>query len=600
MKLKKWQGSISLRKQIFAAMLLITLCITTVFGEVAYGFARNKIEENYQKSHVSNLKNTSRVLDLQLQNLINTARNALTDARLYSALNSTPANTGLGFGREQEAVLQQIAAGMANLDGTIDSIVFADLNGHCYMLNNINKGTYSFYRYYQQHPPLREAWVKPAVQAAGREVFYCCGIVGGTDDRELSFVKQIINPQSGKPQGFLIVNFSKQILIKSLINANDNYPTSCYFVVGSLPQETMAYFESSGTSGSDPSEEQEGSLPEEQEVGLAYRGGQTQRKYLLSKVQNETTGWVIANAIEKNALSQESKSIRMLVLVTAIVIFAVSLGASHLIARRITKPLSLLENAIQSVGEGERHLTENFDDSEVGQIGKKFEEMVNNSLELSERLLNTQINEREAQLLLLQAQINPHFLYNSLDSIYCVAMIHGDDKIAEMILALSNNFKLALNNGDKMITVENTVHRIEEYMKLQNMRYNNRFTLTVDVEKEILPVRIINFILQPFVENAIYHGLEPKVGAGGIRLEGKRSGGDLIFTVSDDGVGIGDPAVLESGYGIRNVRERIRLFYGDDYGVTVKSTVGKGTTVRIVIPADRNRGGNINAQPDCH
>lgn len=591
-KFKKWQEHISLRRQIFAAMLLITLCITAVFGEVAYGFARNKIEENYQKSHVSNLKNTSKVLDLQLQNLINNARNALTDSRLYEALNSTPTGTGLEFGREQEAVLQQIATGMANLDGTIDSIVFADLNGHCYMLNNINKGTYSFYRYYQQHPPLREAWVKPAVQAAGREVFYCCGIVGGTDDKELSFVKQIINPQSGKPQGFLIVNFSKQILKKSLIDANDSYPTSCYFVVGSLPQETMAYFESSVPSGGDSSEEQE--------VGLAYRGGQTQRKYLLSKVQDETTGWVIANAIEKNALSQESKSIRMLVLVTAIVIFAVSLGASHLIARSITKPLSLLENAIQSVGEGERHLTENFDDSEVGQIGKKFEKMVNNSLELSERLLNTQINEREAQLLLLQAQINPHFLYNSLDSIYCVAMIHGDDKIAEMILALSNNFKLTLNNGDKMITVENTVNRIEEYMKLQNMRYNDRFTLTVDVEKEILPVKIINFILQPFVENAIYHGLEPKVGEGGIRLEGKRSGGDLVFTVSDDGVGIGDPEVLERGYGIRNVRERIHLFYGDDYGVTVKSTVGKGTTVRIVIPADRNRKGKINAQPDCH
>ena len=592
-KLKKWQEHVSLRKQILAALLLITFCVTVVFGELAYNFAKSRIEQNYQKSHISSLNNTSKVLDLQMQSLIDIARNALNSTQLYTALNDAAADGGQEFGRTQQAVLRQTAYNMANLNGSINSIIFADLKGHCYMFSNIGEGSYSFYRYYQQHPLLKEAWAKTAIQASGKEVFFGCGMMGQTDSREISFVKYIINPKTGKPQGLMAVNVSKQILKKSLVNANDNYPTSCYFVVSNIPKETVVYYEGSTSSQSQDSSET-------QAVGLAYRDRANQQKYLLSEVQNETTGWVIANAIEKNALSQESKSIRMLVLITAVVIIALSLEVSNLIARSITKPLNLLENAIQSVGQGERHLTEAFDDSEVGQIGKKFEKMVNNNLELSERLLNAQINEREAQLLLLQAQINPHFLYNTLDSIYCLAIIHGDDKIAEMILALSSNFKLALNNGDKMITVENTIHRIKEYMKLQNMRYNNRFTLTVDVEEAILQKKIINFILQPFVENAIYHGLEPKIGKGSIRLEGKCSGENLIFTVSDDGIGIADPSSLERGYGVRNVRERIHLFYGEQYDVTVKSAVGKGTVVRIAIPVDRNRGGKIDAQSGSH
>ena len=579
-KLKKWQEHVSLRKQIFAALLLSTFCVTLVFGELAYNFAKSKIEENYQKSHIANLNNTSKVLDLQIQNLIDIARSALNSPQLYAAFSEAAADGALEFGRAQQALLRLTANDMANLDGSINSIVFADLQGHCFMFSNIGEGSYDFYRYYQQHSLLKEAWVKTAIQAAGKEVFYGCGILGQIDDQEISFVKYLINPKDGEPKGLMVVNISKQLLKKSLINANDNYPTSCYFVVSNIPEETVVYYESSiSGEAQDPIEAQA--------VDLAYRDLGNQQKYLISKVQNETTGWVIANAIEKNALSQESKSIRMLVLIATIVIVVLSLAVSNLIARSITRPLSLLENAIQSVGEGQRHLSETFDDSEVGQIGKKFERMVNHNLELSERLLNTQINEREAQLLLLQAQINPHFLYNTLDSIYCLAMIHGDDQIAEMILALSSNFKLALNNGDKMITVENAVHRVKEYMKLQNMRYNNRFTLILDVDESILQKKIINFILQPFVENAIYHGLEPKIGRGSIRLEGRRSAENLIFTISDDGVGIGDLSVLKPGYGIQNVQERIHLFYGEQYGVTVKSDAGKGTVVQIVIPMDK-------------
>lgn len=288
--------------------------------------------------------------------------------------------------------------------------------------------------------------------------------------------------------------------------------------------------------------------------------------------------------VTKNELSITGRSLRNIVILWSVILGILCFAFARVISRSITNPLKQLERTIYSVGEGERNITEEFDDSEVGRLGGKFKEMVNTSLELSERLMAAKLNEREAELLLLQSQINPHFLYNTLDSIYCVAIIHGDDQIAEMVLALSENFKISLNNGERYMTVADSVKGIQGYMKLQNIRYNNRFELFVDVKREILQSKIISFILQPFVENAMYHGLEPKMGNGTIRLIGWKEGRNIIFEISDDGVGIRDMQKLEKGYGVRNVRERIELNYGKKYGVTIRSQAGKGTTVRITVP----------------
>ena len=168
-----------------------------------------------------------------------------------------------------------------------------------------------------------------------------------------------------------------------------------------------------------------------------------------------------------------------------------------------------------------------------------------------------------------------------------MAIIHGDDQIANMILALSDHFKLSLNKGKRFGTVADTVTQIEDYMKLQGMRFKERFKLSVEVDEDILQEEMLTFLLQPFVENAIYHGLEPKLGGGTIWVRGRRDGERLLFTVEDDGVGIEDMGKMNSGFGISNVRERIQLHYGEDYGLTVESEKGKGTKITIVLPLNK-------------
>jgi two-component system sensor histidine kinase YesM len=162
-----------------------------------------------------------------------------------------------------------------------------------------------------------------------------------------------------------------------------------------------------------------------------------------------------------------------------------------------------------------------------------------------------------------------------------MAILQNNADIAKMTIALSESFKISLNKGKETIPVFKELQHIEHYMTIQNLRYKSRFQYTVDVEQGLMSIEILKLILQPLVENAIYHGLEPKIGEGTIRLTGRMEDGTAVFTVEDDGVGMEDIQATEKGYGLVNVRERIMLYYGQRSSLRVSSEPGNGTVVEI-------------------
>ena len=153
-----------------------------------------------------------------------------------------------------------------------------------------------------------------------------------------------------------------------------------------------------------------------------------------------------------------------------------------------------------------------------------------------------------------------------------------------MVLALSNLFKISLNKGKNIATVREELEHVEKYMAIQRLRYKDRFELIVDVDEELMDLHIIKLILQPFVENSVYHGLEPKMGGGYIEVQGERLENLIYFRILDNGVGMDDPDSILSGYGVSNVVDRIHLLYGEEYGITVTSVKGQKTCVEICIP----------------
>lgn len=564
---KAWR-QLSIQNQIFLSMFLITLLGVGVLINIVYKASVDAIEQNYRASYQSTLKNSSRVMDMNLKNIVDVGRSFLNDKSFQQILENGNKYGGSKFSSGDRTKLRKVANEMASQQVWVNYIVFTDLYGHVYQLNNINQGTYDFYMYYADKDILKEDWVKAANEAKGREVFFKDSILAVGSKAGFCYAKYMINPSDGEGIGYMVVGLSQKLLGKSFVMGNESFNSSNFMVLDE--EGKLIYFVGN--------EERETAIME------AFSNPEKNSLYLFSSVTNYTTGWSIVNVVEKNELSEESKGIRLISFLVAGCVLIVGFIMARIISRTISQPLKQLENTIAQVGEGERHITEEFDYSEVGRIGQKFKEMVNTNLELSEHLMAVKLNEREAELLLLQSQINPHFLYNTLDSLYFVAIMHGDDQMAEMVEALSDNFKLALNNGNKYIKIADSVKWMQGYMKLQNMRYNNRFELFVDISREILQRETITFIFQPFIENAMYHGLEPKIGKGKISLRGWQEQNNMIFTIEDDGVGIDDMSRLENGYGVRNVIERIKLNYGEKYGVIFESSPGKGTKVTIVVP----------------
>lgn len=236
---------------------------------------------------------------------------------------------------------------------------------------------------------------------------------------------------------------------------------------------------------------------------------------------------------------------------------------------------------------------------EVGEVAAGFNQMVDAIKKLIDTNYVMTLQEKESELRALQAQINPHFLYNTLDALYWRATNEGNDEIAEDILSLSQLFRHVLGQGNAQTDIGNEKELLEEYLHIQKMRFSDHLDYEIHMEEAILSHMIPKLILQPFVENAVVHGFERDGGDCLIRVDGKREGEWIVFTVEDNGVGMSEEQLQDiwevpdakryagqriGRYAIRNVKERLELLYGDGFTLTIESTVGHGTCVMIRIP----------------
>ena len=209
------------------------------------------------------------------------------------------------------------------------------------------------------------------------------------------------------------------------------------------------------------------------------------------------------------------------------------------------------------------------------------------------------LNKRQAQYLALQNQINPHFLYNTLDTIVWLIEGGDPDKAVNMVMSLSDFFRLVLSKGREYITIREEEMHIRSYLQIQQVRYRDILDYEIDFDPALYQYKILKLTLQPLVENSLYHGIKYKRAKGSIRVTGRLLEGRIVLTVTDDGVGmeagelenliseIGKPCKdTGKGFGLANVNERIRMNFGTEYGMTIQSAPGEGTTVTVTIPAE--------------
>jgi two-component system sensor histidine kinase YesM len=229
-------------------------------------------------------------------------------------------------------------------------------------------------------------------------------------------------------------------------------------------------------------------------------------------------------------------------------------------------------------------------EDELGEIGNRIVHLYNWNNELTKRLYKSQIKEKEAELLALQSHINPHFLYNTLNTIFWMAEKLKAKQISKIAINLSKIFKLTLNDGNHITSVKNEMEQVKSYLDIQNIRFDHKINYTFNIEPELMDVRIIKLLLQPIVENSVYHGLEQQE-SGTIMIEGYKQHDGIVFKVSDTGKGfdMNEVDINTQGYALKNINERLRLFYGKEYGLKIESEIGKGTTVYLKVGLNNDR-----------
>ncbi len=565
----------TIQQQIQAAIIAISIISMLTLGVSIFALTTNKIVENYQQDFYYSLQTSDNIIELQLDGIIEGMRNLLLKESYMKALSEAGQEEGSYFSSKETRMLEGSVNELTLQQTSVQEVLSVSLNGKLHI--HSKKSDLSQYTsFYRNGEILKQDWIKKAQDADGKEIILGSNALTGKEDT-LSIVKYLRGSQENSGVGYLVVNVSKSVFKKAFENRG-NYKTNCFMVVDENADDQMIYFQ--------------GDEQYKDSIYKAYMEDPTltdNEQYVFSSRAGFVNGWKLVSGIQASELNAQKVNIGVLIAIMILALFGLGMFVSHTIAGKIYMPLKKLERTMQSVEEGTRNITEEFDDSEVGLLGQKFKEMVNNNLVLRERLLYAKIKQREQELHLLQEQINPHFLYNALDALYCMAIVHEEDEIATMVAALSDNFKLSLNKGNNLITVKDELDHIRAYITIQNMRYKDKFHVQIQVKENLMEKKILKLLLTPFVENAIYHGLETKLGEGNIWITGDEEDGRMIFTVIDDGVGVDDMSKLDKGYGINNVRERIELYYGGNSEVMITSEAGKGTRVKVVLGENKMR-----------
>jgi two-component system, sensor histidine kinase YesM len=288
------------------------------------------------------------------------------------------------------------------------------------------------------------------------------------------------------------------------------------------------------------------------------------------------------------------------ILIFSAVVFSVV--AAWSLSKSIYAPIKKLHDVTTTITKNDLQALMTSDNvDEITELGMSFNIMIGKIKELLDSKIQEQENLKKAELRALQAQINPHFLYNTLDTIIWMAESKKTDQVVKIVSALSKFFRISLSKGMDWITIGEEVERIRSYLTIQKIRYRDILDFKIEVDKDVAENTILKLILQPLVENALYHGIKNKRKGGTISVRARMKGeGEVLLEVEDDGIGFTSEKLnqlraeleddtgaikLESGFGLDNVNKRIRLYYGKPYGLSVQSEYATGTCVTLVIPA---------------
>ncbi|MET1175367.1 cache domain-containing sensor histidine kinase [Paenibacillus amylolyticus] len=629
----------------FVIILLTVAFSALVLNRISENDAQRKINE----ASLQTITSIETNVNLMIENVNNYSKMIFSDPNLQNLLRQGNVYSNLQTQSKVSAYLTNLMQAVP----IIDSVYIYDNSGHRFSV-----GT-------QEWPTFMEAnvkeapWYEQALKHNGRYLLRLNGgnndsgvsATGENDGQEVvSFIRLIRDLDDTSPLGFLVMNIKGKSIAQAY--ANLSAPDSFQVAILDEHQRVIATNATDGKKAvpavSDESmsvaSEQEGMHEmleanqaklkqtfQEQSSGFItlQSGGQ---EYAVTYRSSGDDQWKFISMSPYQATDTRNKSMVMLALILLAVNGTVFFVSSFIISRSVIKPIHKLLRSMQKAPSGNfRKVTVELNSYEFAQLYGGYNQMIEQIEQMLKRIIQEQQTIRRAELNTLQAQIKPHFLYNTLDSITSLAMSGMNEKVCELLEALGSYYRLSVSKGRELITLHEEVEIVRNYLTIQQVRYPGVFEVQYDIDSGCERVMIPKLVLQPLVENSLYHGIRPKGSPGTIRIQARRSKEGVLLTITDDGVGMSEEEVKQiqrtemnrsnrsnssnpfntsnssnpsnpsnptynakhnPSFGLWGTMERLRIFYDREDGLKLQSEVGKGTTIIITIPKGADESWN--------
>ncbi len=477
----------------------------------------------------------------------------------------------------------------ANMANDIESIIIFGRNG----TTLVDSNSYKIKDYIDI---TKMDWYISAIQNKGKLILSSSHIQNYIENNEkwvFSVSSAIIDKETDEVLGVMLVDMSYKKLADicnqiTLGNRGYVYIISKNQDIIYHPQQQLIY---SGLKMEDLSS-----------VGKQVEGSFVEKEAKSRLVTVHTlkeVGWTVVGVSYLEELLTSQSGITITVVIISILCVLIALVLSKQISQEISKPILELENIMAEVEKGGLDVDISIDTNtkEIQNLSKSFQTMLLEIKVLLGRIKDNEKKLRKSELKILQAQINPHFLYNALDTIIWLAEREEHKKVVNMTAALARYFRLSLSKGVEVIPIFSEIEHVKYYLLIQKIRYENKLTYSINVDTELYQYSTVKIILQPLVENALYHGIKDLDEGGNIKISGHKQGENIILSVEDNGKGMTkeqidtiltrpiSASITTGGVAIKNVHERLQVYFGKEYGLKYESVLGEWTKVDVVIPA---------------
>lgn len=420
------------------------------------------------------------------------------------------------------------------------------------------------------------SWYQALLSLRGKGSWYPGTEIPGFSSNLLVYAKVVLNMNNPENIGILLVGIGDSPFSRIFENLQVDFNAQIL-----ISQDDYPIYEYTPAT-----EEFQTSLSPEEKQTLLHMDGiiELTKKYYVRHINNHSSGWQITCIVPYTPFLLERQNSSRTIFIIAAVCFLVGVLLMCIFSNGITRTLRKLKKYVEALREGRSTDFISFSSNdEIGLVGNELVRVVAENQQLIQNLYQSLYKEKEAELMALQAQINPHFLYNTLDSIFWTAQEYHADEIGKMVVALSNVFKLSLNKGEKFITLEKELELVSNYLEIQKMRFGEKLHTQINVSADLRSQKILKFLLQPLVENSLQHGLAERGMKGTISVYAKMEAPFLLITVEDNGVGLfcQPEDAIKNGYALKNIQERILLCYGENSGLSFDENFSTGCRVTI-------------------